>query len=320
MAVPVFLAALSGHIGLGLAASVGGLMAIGAETGTAPGERMGSLAALLAPAIAAAAIAALIAGHGWRTDALLTLLAILAAVFGGYSRPLAVATTRFVVFLVIAISVLETAPDRAVLAVLMILGALWTMAVSLLLGALIGSGQNGPAIRPPASSATAAQKFSRWKRNLTHLSGWQFALRLGLCLGIAGVLRWRWPDSHLIWIALTVVLLSQRRLDIVPVKTTQRAVGTTLGVVAADLFTLHGLPVWGVVVTIGVLGAARPWLRSRNYLAYSACMTPLIILILDADGPITGGILGDRLIATLIGVAMVIATNLAFARLVPKTA
>lgn len=328
MMVPVLLAALSGRIDLGLAASVGGLMAIGAETSSASGERMRGLAILLAPVVAATVIAAIIAGHGWRTDALLTLLAMAATIFGGYSRVLAVTTTRFVVFLVIAISVLEAIPDRlsarTALAVLMILGALWTVAANHLLAALIRLRRDGAstrtAIPAAASLATASQKFSRWKHSLAHLSGWQSALRLGLCLGIAGVLRWCWPDRHLIWIALTVAILSRRRPDIVPVQTTQRAIGTTLGVIAADLLTLHGLPDWGVVVTIGVLGAARPWLRRRNYLVYSACMTPLIILILDAGHPVTAGILDERLVATLIGVALVIAANLGFTRLVSKTA
>ena len=124
----------------------------------------------------ATVMASVIAGHGWRTDAALLLVASAVATAGGYSRSLAVATVRFVVFLAIALSVTEEAArHRLGLLALMAAGALWTASASLLLGSLARMGRRlGPAAEATASSATAAQKFARWKRSLRHLSGWEF--------------------------------------------------------------------------------------------------------------------------------------------------
>src|SRR5262249_21177753 len=161
-----------------------------------------------------------------------------------------------------------------------------------------------------ASQATNAQKLARWRRSLRRLSGWQYALRLALCLAVASALRWLWPDHHLHWIALTVALLIERQIDAFPVRTTQRALGTIVGVLASGLLLSVKPPVWALVSGIAVLASMRPFLRVRNYLAYSAVMTPLIITILDAGKPLDAGVLIDRLIATLIGGSLVIGANL----------
>jgi uncharacterized membrane protein YccC len=161
---------------------------------------------------------------------------------------------------------------------------------------------------PPA--ATAAQKYARWKRSLAHFSGWRYTLRLGLGLGVAEALRQRWPSHHLYWIALTVALLTQRQIEAIPVKTTQRALGAALGVIAASLFVAYSPPTWSLVLGVGLLAGVRPLLRARNYLAYSAVMTPLIILILSGGRPLESGVLVDRLIATLVAAVLVISANL----------
>jgi uncharacterized membrane protein YccC len=116
---------------------------------------------------------------------------------------------------------------------------------------------------------------------------------------------------------MTVALLMERPIESFPVRTTQRAVGTTLGVAITDLIGAHTLPVWLLVGASGLLAAARPLLRARNYLLYSVVMTPLVIVILDAGRPAPPDVLLERLLATLIGAALVIGANLAFGRLLP---
>ena len=69
-----------------------------------------------------------------------------------------------------------------------------------------------------------------------------------------------------------------------------------------------------------MLAAARPLLRARNYLAYTAVMTPLIIVLLDAGRPLGVGILINRLVATLIGAGLVIGANWMISKAVAKTA
>ena len=60
--------------------------------------------------------------------------------------------------------------------------------------------------------------------------------------------------------------------------------------------------------------------NEHEVLAYTAAMTPLIILLLDSGRPPGMGVLIDRLVATLIGAALVIAANLLFKKLIGKTA
>jgi uncharacterized membrane protein YccC len=103
------------------------------------------------------------------------------------------------------------------------------------------------------------------------------------------------------------------------VKTTQRAIGTALGVVVAGLFLRLELPLGALILLIGLLAGLRPLLRNRNYLAYSAVTTPLVILIIDAGRAPENGILVDRLAATLIGALLVVAATLLFGRFSSST-
>ncbi len=310
MAGPILLGGALGHLPAGLAAALGGLMVGGVGADRNWRAQASEFGLVLAPAILAMVAAAPIAGRGWMADAGFVALAGIAATVGGFSRPMAVGTTRFILFLIIAAAVTETAPDRAGLVLLMLAGALWTGFAAFLIGAAARARR--PAAGPDAPQPpqpTAAQKFARWRRSLTQLAGWNYALRLTVCVVIAAALRLLWPDHHLHWIALTVALLTDRQIEPLPVRTTQRALGTALGVLATGLLLISSLPAWALAVLIGALAALRPLLRARNYLAYSAVMTPLIVIIMDARRPLSFGLLADRLVATLIGAALVIAAN-----------
>ena len=118
------------------------------------------------------------------------------------------------------------------------------------------------------------------------------------------------------WVVLTVALLSEWQIEAFPVKTTQRALGAALGVLATGLLLFDTPPAWALAAGIAVLAGLRPLLRARNYLAYTAVMTPLIILLLDAGAAPGLGVLIDRLVATLIGAGLVIATNWLFGKIV----
>lgn len=316
MAAPVLAGAALGQLRLGIAASIGSLMVGTVSAGATAKAQMHNLQAALAPAAAASMAAVLAAGHDGWTNAVVTLLAGAAATIGGYSRPLAVLAARFVLLLIITVNVAGAAEHRAAFLLLIAVGAAWTAGLSLLLRSLIGAtarlhpSTNG--IAPSVS--TARQKRARWRRSLRHLWGWQYTLRLVLCLGIADALQWLWPEHHLYWVALTVALLCQRQLEVVPVKAVQRALGTGVGVLAAGLFLALRPPVCGLVIGIGLLAGARPLLRTRNYLAYSVVMTPLLVLMLDSAQPPGAGILVDRLAATLLGAGLVIAANFVFTR------
>lgn len=325
MAAPLALAAaLGGDLRAGLAAAAGALLATGgAMDGAGPRQEIPALAKALAPSLLALVAASLLAGHGWRSDVAVAVLAVAAAQVGGTSRAGIIATTRFITALIIAAALMGEVPDRAGFLIVMSAGALWTAALRLAFGFLAGRRRRALAAdaSPEPSVAVAAKEpVARRRRSLATFRGWNFALRLGLCLGLAAWLRWLWPGHHLYWIALTVALLLPRRAEAFPVKTTQRALGTALGLIGAAAFLEHPPPVSILILGIGLLAAARPLLRSRNYLAYSAIMTPLLVLILDAGSAPGAGILTDRLVATLIGAALVVTANLAMRLLFPAQA
>ncbi len=255
MAVPILIGAAAGNLPAGLAASVGALLVGGIGANRDWKSQLNELIGALIPAAAASIIAALVAGHGWLTDAVVTLLAGAAATLIGFGRPVATIAVRFILLLLIAVAVTENTPDRGALLLLMAAGALWTAAASLLLGVLL---RLRPANKVASEQAAppelpAKQRFARWRRSLTRFAGWQYPLRLMLCLAIAGGLRALWPDHHLHWIALTVALLAERQIDAFPVRTTQRALGAALGVLATGLLIFYPPPAWAVVIVIGIL-------------------------------------------------------------------
>jgi len=108
---------------------------------------------------------------------------------------------------------------------------------------------------------------------------------------------------------VTVVLLTERQPEILPVKTTQRALGVVLGVALTGLVLAEIRSPLAIATLVCLLATLRPWLRARNYLAYTGVMTPLILLVMDLGRPIGGDVLVDRLIATLLGSAIVVAVN-----------
>ncbi len=321
MAVPVLFAAISGDLAPGLAAAMGSLAVGRVEIAARGRAHLRREAEALAPAILAALLAVLCSGHGWLTDAALVLLSGIAATVGGFSRTMAVATTRFILFLMIVSSVATPAAalgakEAAGFLLLAATGALWTSALSLALGAGVRwhRGADAPC-STHATVATARQKYVRWRRSLMNLAGWNYPIRLMPCIAFGAALDIGWPGHHFHWIGLTAAILTQRQVELVPVRTTQRALGTAIGVGVAGITLCAGLPSWALAGGVGLLAGARPLLRVRNYLAYSAVMTPLIILMIDAGRAPESGLLLDRFVATLIGAALVLGTNLLVVRI-----
>ncbi len=315
MAAPILLGAALGDLETGFSLAIGGLMVGGIGAHSSFRAQFRTLIAALFPTALAATVAVGVAGYGASSDAAMVLLAGAAGLVAALGRPVTPMTMRFILFLVVAVGVAEDMPDRLGLLMAMGAGALWSSAVNLTLGAVARAA--GFAGRDPTETPHASwrERLKRWRHALSRLAGWQFALRLMLCLAIAGALRFVWPAHHLHWVALTVALLIEWQIDAFPVRTTQRAFGTALGVLATGVLVIETPPAWALVAGMAMLAGVRPLLRTRNYLAYSAVMTPLIILILDAGQPIDVGLLIDRLIATLIGAGLVVGVNILFQKL-----
>ncbi|MFF3021214.1 FUSC family protein [Gottfriedia sp. NPDC057948] len=316
MAGPVLFATVLGYPALGFAATVGSLAVSSVKVGSSFINHGKKLASALISVVLAAIAAVLSSGHGYLTFGVLILLVSLAALIGGYSRALAVTTTRFVVFLIIILNMVDQTEYRMELIFSILAGAIWTVSVSLVLGIWVHrcfKSSLDVTVKP------TSRKIILWRNSIAHLSGWQFPIRLALCLGIAEGLRILWPEHHFYWIAITVVILTQRKIELLPIKTTQRVLGTVIGVIVASLLLATKLPIWGLIISIGLFAGVRPLLKVRNYLVYSATMIPLIILTMEAGKPFQFIILFDRIFATIIGAVLVIVVNLIFSRAMAKT-
>jgi len=316
MAGPVIVGLALGKPHLAFTIGLGAmLLADQTNAGAAASQDRPSALAALLPAALAVTLATLIAGGAW-TDPAMIALAAVAATISGYSRPVAVTAIRFIVYLVLSVSLLDSAGGhRTAVALVFGLGALWNMAIRMML--------RGPAAQsaPPSAPArkpTPAQLRAHWRRTMREFAGWQFPIRVLAGLGAASLLRHLWPSHHFFWIVLTVALLTQRPLEHVPVKITQRAVGSLLGVSLTWAILASGAPALGRAATICVLGAAAPLARSRSYLVYSVISTPVILLVMDLGKPVATALLTDRLAATLMGAAIVVVLNIILERVTTR--
>jgi hypothetical protein len=319
---PILLAALFGDLPLGLAASAGSLPIGTIAAGRSAAEHARNLALALMPTLSAAGLAVALADAGWEGKVLVVVLAGIAALFGGYSRTAAIVTTRFTLFLIITLSLAAATPHRLLLLLLLAGGAIWTALLWLLFGIVARVTGNAAATVAdgPQPPATVAEKRIRWRASLRQFAGWQYAAKLTLCLTAAAALDLRYPDHHLHWISLTIVLLAQRRADLMPVKITQRALGAGLGGIVAGLCVAARPPAWLLIAGIGLIAGSRPLLKARHYLSYSAMMTTLIVLMMDFEQPLEAAVLADRTLATLIGGGLVVIANLVSNRIAARLA
>lgn len=307
LAGPILVGAATDHVRIGMGAALGGLALSGGAQGETLRDRVRSLAWAVLAGSAALLLGSSLGRNPVLTASGLPLVGMFAGLVGGISMPMVVLTTQFIVFTAIAVSLgaQDTSPVGA--AVLFALGAVWTACIFLALewgirlraGARTGNATpaGAPAPRRPPVSAL----LRRWRRTLLTLPGWQFAIRSGSCLAAAEAVAWVWPWHHAYWVALTVAITLERRLPAPPTRVLERFVGTGVGVMLAGLLMLWAPPVWALIGMVALLAAARPILRSANYMAYAAIMTPLIILLLDFDQQPSVGILVDRLAGTAVG-------------------
>ncbi|SNR66706.1 FUSC family protein [Blastococcus mobilis] len=133
-----------------------------------------------------------------------------------------------------------------------------------------------------------------------------FAVRLALCMTIAEIARQYLPIQRPYWVLLTVAIILKPDFGSVFTRAVQRGAGTLLGVLlgSALLAVLPRGP-W-VLLAMAVAAAPLPWARNANFGLFSVFQTPVIILLLDVALPSGPGVVGARLIDTLIGCAIVL--------------
>ncbi|WP_213982172.1 FUSC family protein [Sphingomonas sp. dw_22] len=310
--VPILAGLAAGRPALGLTIGLGSMLLAGDMPGEAAPQPRPPLGTILLPVLLAVVLATALApvpGHDVATIA----LAGFAATFTNYSRPAAIGAIRFIVYFVLNLSLMEGAGAHGGGAALLFgLGALWRAELRI---AFRKRGHAPKEVMPaPGRTPTPAQRRIHWRRTLRTLQGWQYPLRLAAGLAAACLVRDLWPAHHFGWIILTVALLTPRQIEHLPVQITQRAIGNLIGVGAVGMI-LHANPPLAVLgLLAALLATVAPLARAGNYLLYSAVSTPVILLAMDIGKPLEPALLGDRLIATLGGSAIVVAANLAMDR------
>ena len=302
---PALLGFWQGHPGAGFLAGFFALTAGGAGVGH--GASIALLETVALPATLAGIMAGLIGGHGPVSDVLVVVIAGVAALVGGLGRLEAVAVVRFIPFFVIATGMDDRLANGPIVTLALIgLGAFWVLGVNAVFSLIARTWLN-PGARP--QTAPTQKSSAPWQRRLARRANGLYALRVTLCLAIGTMLTWIWPDHHLYWVLLTVAILTERTIELIPVRLTQRAIGTLVGVALASLLLIGRPPDLVLVAAVTILAGTRVLLRAHSYLAYSIVMTPLVLLMLEAGQPPNAGALEDRLIATGIGAALVLAAN-----------
>jgi uncharacterized membrane protein YccC len=133
-----------------------------------------------------------------------------------------------------------------------------------------------------------------------------FALRLMLCVGVAGVLSEVLPLQRSYWVVLTVAIVLKPDFGSVFARAVQRGLGTVIGaVLGAVIIILVPYGPW-LLVPFGVLAALLPYGRSRNFGLQAVFLTPLVVVLIDLLAPGGWHLAEDRLLDTLLGCAIVL--------------
>jgi hypothetical protein len=315
LAGPFAVGALTGHAEMGMAAALGGLALSTEGKGQTTRERTLSLFYRVIAGTAAMVTGLAIARYCMSSAFSIPIVAAVAVLLGSISRPLARASTTFIAYTIMATGFGVQGAHPFGIAFLFFLGAAWTVGLSLVLRAFFRAicpvcVHFDPDELAQPQNRTTKQILRRWRSSLAHLSGWQYSLRIFVCLVAAQAVESIWPLHHGYWVGLTVAIVVHRDLKMALGRTLQRAVGTVLGVLLASLLVLGALPAWAIIATVAVLAAARPILREIDYTVYATLHTPLIILLSNFGHEQSWAVIVDRLVATAAG--CVIAVTLGY--------
>ena len=133
-----------------------------------------------------------------------------------------------------------------------------------------------------------------------------FVVRLVLCMTVAEVARQTLPVERPYWVLLTVAIVLKPDFGSVFTRAVQRGAGTLLGVLLGSLLLTYVPRDGWVLVAMALAAGALPWARAANFGLFSVFQTPLIILLLDLAAPGGAGLVGARLVDTLIGCGIVL--------------
>jgi uncharacterized membrane protein YccC len=279
------------------------------DTGTAR-QRLADVLLCLAAVVAAVLLGTFVTRRGIPGALAMIVAAAIASAVGSTSREAAKATTKLTIFMAIATFATWPGGDALRMVVMFSAGAAWAGAVALAIGAAIHVFTRG---RDAAAIAPARGAHLPWPERLVRAASrreaWSYTVRLVAALAAALALRHAWESPHSYWIVVTAALVVTRATAGAHIRALQRTLGTLGGVVIGTVLLASHTPTWAVLGTIAVIAGLRPLLKVRNYLAYSAVMTPLVVMLLEFGRPFEPEIMVERVVATLAGCAVAMAAE-----------
>jgi len=163
-----------------------------------------------------------------------------------------------------------------------------------------------PPTTQPAPKQPLADRLGALADRLTSTLTRRFALRLMVCVGVAGVVSEVLPLQRSYWVVLTVAVVLKPDFGSVFARAVQRGLGTVTGaVLGAVIIVVVPYGPW-LLIPFGLLAALLPYGRSRNYGLMSVFLTPLVVVLIDLLAPGGWRLAEDRLVDTMIGCAIVL--------------
>ncbi|MBO7743133.1 FUSC family protein [Paenibacillus sp. MWE-103] len=246
-------------------------------------------------------IGIIIAGNGWVTGGLIVMISTLAALLGGISRSVAIASVQFVILSIIGSSMGDGLLHQDIFRVpaYFASGSLLGIILSVIAGYLMQKSDHNVSVQ--TAKLSYKQRFTLWRSKLIHFTGWKYTVRVALCMIAAQLMGIVFHLERSYWIGLTVAIVLKRDLAYSQRRIFQRGIGTAAGVLLGSCLLLWSLPQWNSVVVIGLLGALRPIFKNRSYAIYAMLMTPLMLMMFSTGSPVTAHLLEYRLLDTMIG-------------------
>jgi uncharacterized membrane protein YccC len=187
---------------------------------------------------------------------------------------------------------------------------LWEAATLRFTGNAVPVGSVQELRRPPVAESVAAAKAAL-RANLTSDSPiMRHAIRLSAAAAIGTAIARISGMSHGYWIALTVVMVLRPETAHTYTRCVTRIAGNALGITAATAVTalLHPSGLVSAVLAVAFIGVAYA-VSGIGYAALSAALAAAIVFLLDISGAAGAATLQERLIATVLGGALAVASH-----------
>ncbi|HEV3360467.1 MAG TPA: FUSC family protein [Pseudonocardiaceae bacterium] len=178
-----------------------------------------------------------------------------------------------------------------------------------LYGVIDAMSADHPAPHLPATSRTPkfSDRVQTWLDDtLGGRAIWLHALRLALCMAIAGVLVNILPIDRSYWVFLTVAIVLKPDFGSVFGRAILRGGGTFVGaLVGAGILAINPNG-WVLVLLVAIIGFLLPIAQVRNYGMFATVLTPLVVVQLDLGRAGTWDLVAARLLDTVVGCAVVL--------------